>query len=176
MSRAVKKLITDELTTRFTGVDAGVLIDYRGLTAGNMHELRRTLREKGARLTVVKNSLVMKAMRELGFPEKLDEMVEGSVAVAYGGEEASELAKALSEWKKKSKSKLEIRGGFLESAVLTAEDVEELAKLPSREQMLGIFLGTLNAPVRDFVSVLAATIRGLCNVFNAIGEKKGGEA
>ena len=121
MSKAVKKLITDELTERFKGVDAGVLIDFRGLSAGKMHELRGSLRQKGARLTVVKNSLALRAMRDLDFPQGIEGVVDGAVAVAYGSEEPTELAKVLSEWKKKNKGLIEIRGGFLEKSVLTGE-------------------------------------------------------
>lgn len=171
MSKAVKKLICSELEHRFTGVDAAVLIGIKGLDAEGMHDLRATLHDQGARLTIVKNSIVRIAFKNLGLPDGMDGLVDGQVGVATGTDEPTTLAKTLADWNKKNKG-IEIRGALVEQNVIGAQEVADLAKLPSREQLLGMLASTLNAPASNFVSVLAGTIRGLCTALSAIGEER----
>lgn len=171
MSKAVKKLICSELESRFSGVDAAVLIGIKGLDAESMHDLRSTLNGQGGRLTIVKNSLARLAFRNLGLPEQMVDLVDGQIGIATGTEEPTTLAKTLADWNKKHAG-IEIRGALIEQKVIDAQQVAELAKLPSREQMLGILAATLNAPASSFVRVLAGTIRGLCTALNAVREER----
>ena len=171
MSKAVKKLICSELEQRFSGIDAAVLIGIKGLDAEGMHDLRSTLHDQGARLTIVKNSIVRIAFQNLGLPDEMSGLVDGQLGVATGTEEPTTLAKTLADWNKKHAG-IEIRGALIEHKVIDAQQVAELAKLPSRDQLLGILASTLNAPATYFVSALAGTIRGLCTALSAVRDER----
>ncbi len=172
MSKAVKRLIHSELKSKFEAMEAGVVITVRGLDAEHMHDLRSTLNSKNMRLTVVKNSIAKLAAAEAGLPEAVNAVIDGQVGVAHGEAEAPELAKTIVEWSKKNKGQIEIKGGFLEKEILQPAEIADLAQLPTRPQMLGMFVGTIQAPIRDFVGVIQAPIRDFVGVLNAIKEKK----
>ena len=135
-----------------------------------MTRLRVKIRENGGELVVVKNTLA-----RIALTDSAHDAIKGSFkencAVAFGMQDPVALAKAISAFAKTSKT-LAVKFGSLEGKPLTAEQVEALAKLPSRPELLARTLGTMNAVPTNLVSLLANTIRPLLYALKAIEEKK----
>jgi large subunit ribosomal protein L10 len=139
MPRAEKEAKVREIAGELEGSDAAVLAGYRGLTVEEAAELRGALLEVETRFSVVKNSLGMLAVKEAGF-EGLTEFFDGPTAVAYMKGDPVVAAKRLVEQSKRFPV-IEIRGGFAEGRVLSAEQIQTLAALDSREVMLAKVAG-----------------------------------
>ncbi|HJX11932.1 MAG TPA: 50S ribosomal protein L10 [Dehalococcoidales bacterium] len=161
-----KEKIIKGLRDVFSRCSVGILTDYRGLTTAELSNLRRRLREAGIEYHVVKNSLAQLAAREVGLDEAAGSFV-GPVAVAIGYGEIPEAAKVLTDYIRTTKSILIIKGGFLTDRVLTPRDVESLARLPSREVLIGRVLAGMQSPIYGLVNVLAGPVRGIMGVLQA---------
>lgn len=155
-----------ELQDTMAKCSVGITTDYRGLTVAEMSTLRRKLRDANVEYKVVKNSLAQIAARNNGKDELADTFV-GPMAIAFGFGEIPETAKVLTDYIKSSKSILTIKGGFFEDTILDAKGVERLAKLPSREVLIGQVLGGIQAPLYGLVNVLAGPMRGIMGVLQA---------
>lgn len=160
MSKEKKAQIIDELRETLTKCNIGILTDYRGLSAAEMTVLRNKLRESGIEYRVVKNTLARFAMERAG-REDLSAFFSGPIAIAFGFGDILESAKALTDYIATEKVTLSIKGGFLSDAVLTARDVEVLAKLPAKEILLARVVGGLQSPITALVNCLASPIRGV---------------
>jgi len=169
-----KQAIVAELKEKVTAAVAGVLVDYSGITVSEDTELRRKTREENVDYAVVKNTLTRFAAKNVGL-EGLDEILNGTTALAISTTDMIAPAKILVEFAKKN-PKFKIKKGFVEGKVIDANGVTALAELPSKEVLIAQVLGGLNAPISGFVNVLNGNIRGLVVALNAIAEKKGGEA
>jgi len=158
--------VVQQLTADLGNALAAVVVEYKGITVGSIHELRKQLRQKGAAYRVVKNTLLLRAVAETA-NEKLRDLAGGPIAVAYAkGDDAAGLAKVISAYAK-SEKKLVVRGGVLSGQLLDKSGVEELATLPSIEEMRAKALGLFNAPAEKFLSTLLAAPRDLLGVLNA---------
>ncbi|MGI6169500.1 MAG: 50S ribosomal protein L10 [Christensenellales bacterium] len=157
-----------EMLEKSSGV---ILYDYRGLTVSEVTALRNEFRSAGVVYKVLKNTMVQRAVDEIPGLEGLKPYLEGPTAIAFGYEDPVAPAKILSEFIKKIK-KSEIKAGVVEGQVIDAEGVKALANLPSREVLLAKMLGSMNAPITGFVSVLSGTLRSLVCALNAVKEKK----
>jgi large subunit ribosomal protein L10 len=147
-----------------------VLTDYRGLTAEEMTELRRNLREAGINFKIFKNTLSTIAAREAGLDE-LEQLLIGPTAIAFGYEEPTTLAKLISEFAKKHDA-LEIKGGIFENQVIDSSKVKTLATLPSREVLISQFVGLLNMPIARLVNALNKPVRDLVVTLNQVVQTK----
>ena len=145
------------------------LVDYHGLNVDQLTELRGLLRNQRAGLTVTKNSLTLRAASELGWPELSD--VALATALVYGGGDPSAVAKLLRTFRKSSKLSAP-KAGWFEGAALSGSEIEELADIPPREVLLGIFVRTVAAPMSGLVGVLQQKVASLVYVLKAIEEKK----
>jgi large subunit ribosomal protein L10 len=145
-----------------------ILADYRGLRVTQMEQLRRSLREVEGSVSVVKNRLLKLALADMNLAVP-DEMLEGPTVVAFCQEEVPPVAKAMTDFAKDNP--LAIKGGLLEAAVLSGDQVKTLAKLPSREVLLAYVLGTVNAPATQVAGVVASGIRQVLNVLQAYVDK-----
>jgi large subunit ribosomal protein L10 len=150
----------------FTRCTVGVMTDYRGLTTSEINELRSKLREAGVEYHVVKNSLAQIAARNAGLDE-VAASFEGPLALAFGYGEATEAARVLTDYIRTTKSILSIKGGFLPDRVLSAAEVETLARLPSREVLLAQVMAGMQSPIYGLVNVLAGPVRGIMGVLQA---------
>ena len=171
MLKSDKGRVVAELTERLRETETMLVADYRGLTMTDIDDLRTQLLQHGARFRVVKNTLTRRAAEAAG-AEALLSLLEGPTAIAFLESDGDPVAvaKALSDAARTGRI-LVIRGGILEGATITADEVEELAKLPPadvlRAQLVGALTGPLQivglfaAPMRDFVGVLDARIRQL---------------
>ena len=166
MSREKKAQIIDELQEILSTCNVGILTDYRGLTATEINGLRRKLNESGIEYRVVKNTLARFAAEKSGRGD-LAGSFDGPVAIAYGYGDISEPAKALADYIRTSKSVLSIKGGFLSTRLLTADNVNTLAILPPREILLSQLLAGMQSPIVSLVSLLVTPVRGMMGVLQS---------
>jgi len=154
-----------ELTDKLTRTQLAVVTDYRGLTVAEITDLRKRLRETGAELIVAKNTLTLRAAKETGY-DSLEPLLSGPTALAFAFTDASKTARAINDFNKGPK-KLVIRGGMLGNAVLGANVLDQVASLPTREQVLAQIVGGVAAPVAGVVGVLNAAITNVLYVLQA---------
>ena len=171
MSRRVKRLMVQELAERFQNVpDTGcVLIDYKGISAGEAEQARTKVAEAEASLNVVKNAVFNQALKEVGIPE-LSDLVNGPTAVIVGNNpvESAKLADELMELAESVK----IRGGFFSGRVAGADEVERLAGLPGRQELLGQVAMAMNAPLQGFASGMTSLLRKFAVAVNELKEQR----
>ena len=158
------------LSDRFEKSKAMIFAAYRGLKVGEMTGLRMKLSNNQSSLKVVKNRLMKRVLKEKGLDGLLKHFTEPT-AVATSSEDPVSVAKILVEFAK-TYEKLTIKGGFMDGAELSVQQIEALSKLPSREALIAKMLGSMNAPATNLVGVLSAIPRNLVYALNAIKEKK----
>jgi Ribosomal protein L10 len=166
-----KQAVVAQLNEKLNAAVAGVLVDYKGISVENDTKLRRELRAAGVDYSVVKNSLLRRACESTAYAG-LDSVLSGTTALALSNDDAVAAAKVLAKYAAGSKGAFKIKAGFVEGKVLDAAEVDTLAKLPSREELIAKTLGGLNAPITGFVNVLNGNIRGLVIALNQIAEQK----
>jgi len=169
MPANVKKEAVAEIKGQFSDSENILLVDYRGLSVKNISALRRKISESGGRFVVYKNTLVAIAMTELALPA-LGDLLEGPSAFIFTGEDPVAAAKALKDFSKEH-AELELKGGLVQNQVLDSVALSALASLPTREELLAKLLGTLQNPMRGFVSVISGPARGLVTVLDAAAKK-----
>jgi len=158
------------LNETFSKAKFAVVTDYRGLKVTELEKLRRELRQNDAFIQVAKNTLLKLAVKGTEF-EDLGESFTGTTAIAFSFEEPVGTAKVLSEFAKENEA-LKIRTAVMEGKVLTVEDVSSLAKLPSKEQLLGQLCGVLQAVPTGLVRALNGVPSNLVYALQAIKEQK----
>lgn len=151
---AKKQAIVEDVTVKFTDAASVVIVDYRGLTADQVTELRKQLREAGVEMKVIKNSILSRAAEAANLPG-LDDVFKGPTAVAFSNEDVIAPAKIINDFAEKAEA-LEIKGGIIEGKVSSKEEIEALAKLPNREGLLSMLLSVLQAPVRNTALIIKA--------------------
>jgi large subunit ribosomal protein L10 len=174
LNKEEKQQAVSSLREKFSTTKIALLTDYRGLTVSEMTVVRKKLRDASVEYRVVKNNLAKIALEGTGM-ELLKDHFEGPTAVALSYDDVVAPAKILSDAAKKYK-KLEIRAGILEGSLLNKDEVARIASLPSREELLGMFLRALQGPLTGFAGVLSAPLRNLANALNAVKDKKAAEA
>ena len=174
MPREKKTQIIDELREIFAKCSVGILTDYRGLSAAEITDLRRTLRKSDINYRVVKNTLARFAAENAGKSD-LANFFEGPVAIAFGYGDIIDPAKVLVNYIRGSKISLSIKGGFAGDRLFAPGDVEVLATLPSREILLGRVFAGMQIPIVALISCLASPMRGFIGVLQArIEQLEGG--
>ncbi len=168
LSLEEKKVVVEQVSNALSGSQAAIVAEYRGLTVEQMTNLRREARNAGVYLQVVKNTLVRRAVQGSDF-ECLDEHLKGPLALA-ASEDPVAVAKVLSAFAKDN-DLLAIKAGAMSGKPLSLADIQALAKLPGREELLASLVGTLQAPIVKFVRTLnevpAAFVRTLAAVRDA---------
>lgn len=164
-----KKAMVEDLVARFNNTAAGVFVDYRGLTVEEDTKLRNKFREAGVQYSVIKNTMARFAINQCGL-EELDPILNGPTALATHETDLVAPAKIISEFSK-GNDKLKVKSGYVEGKVISDKEVERLAALPSKEELVAKALGGLNAPIAGFANVLNANLTGLVRVLDAIAQK-----
>lgn len=174
--RPEKVAVVTEVRERFDRAGAAILTEYRGLTVKEIAALRRSLSAAGGDYRVYKNTLVRFAARDLGIAD-LDALLTGPTAIAFvnpavdgRGGDAAEVAKALREYAR-GNPKLVVKGGVLGNRVMSADDTNALADLPSRDVLLARFAGALAAPLQTFAGLLQALPRNFAYGLKALIEQ-----
>ena len=147
-----------------------VFVKFSGLTVAEDTELRREFRKNNVEYKVYKNTLIRKAFESLGITDFNDDL-NGPTAVAFGTDETG-AAKVIVEAAKKYQDKVTVKSAFVDGARVDVNGVKTLAAMPSKEELIAKMLGSMQAPIANFVGVLSAMPRGLVVALNAIAEKK----
>lgn len=176
MNRDEKAAVIDEVAAEIEGADAIYAVDYRGISVPQAAELRTKLRDADASFRIVKNRLTLRAADQAG-AESLKELLEGPTALTFVRGDAAVAAKAITSFQKDT-DLLELKGGLLGGAVLTVEQIKDIARLPGREQLQAQLVGVLAAPVTGLVRGLGSLISGLAIQLGAIRDQGlvGGDA
>lgn len=169
----LKKAVVAQIKEKFEQAHSVVLIDYRGLTVAEVTELRNQCRAQGVEYAVLKNTMINLAVKELGITG-LDDFLKGPTAVAFGMKDAVAPAKVICDFIKKTK-KTTVKCGVVDNQVLDVAGVQALSELPPKEVLIAKMMGSLNAPVTNFVGVLSATLRSLVYAVDAVRKQKAGE-
>ena len=156
-----KQAIVAELTEKIQKATAGVIVDYKGITVEEDTALRKECREGGVDYAVVKNTLLRFAFNNTGLND-LDDLLNGTTSLALADDPVAP-ARVMADYAKKLDGKFEIKGGFMDGKVLSLEEINALAELPSKEVLQAQVLGTMLAPITS----LAIVVKAIC-------EQKGG--
>lgn len=161
------KILTDHLKK----AKGAVFADYTGLKVNEMQELRSKLKETDSNYAAARKTLLKLALKDSGLEDVDVDAMSGAVSVATSPEDEVTPAKVIADFAKEHEA-LKIHGGLLENKFINIDKVQDLAKLPTKPELLGKVVATINAPVSGFVNVLAGNLRGLVQALNAIRESK----
>ena len=163
--RTEKKYLVKEVGDYLERSDYIFLADYKGVSVAEAMDLRGRLSQHGAEFHVVKNRLLNIATRDRDYPS-LDEWLKGPTALISGGEDTSGVAKTLKTFHEESK-KVVCKVGVLDQSILSPEDIETLASLPSLDVLRSQLLSLLSTPAQQLAQICQAAPRNLLNVLNA---------
>jgi large subunit ribosomal protein L10 len=167
--RTQKEADLAELTQRMKDAKSVVMTEYRGTTVKDIDAFRRKLRAENVSSKVYKITLIQKALEANGV--KADDLdFKAPVILSWSEEDETTPACLVKNFAKDVKT-INILRGVIDHSVVSREQVLSLADLPSKQDLRGMLVGTINAPVSGFVNVLAGNIRGLMNVLNAVAQK-----
>jgi large subunit ribosomal protein L10 len=158
------------LTEKLKKAKVAVLTDYRGLKVSQIQELRGKLRGGDVEYRVIKNTLARRAAEAAGYPALKDE-IKGPVAIAFGYDDLGVPSKLINEFVRATRLKLEVVGGLVEGRVFSADQIKQLADLPSREALIAQLMGTLQSPVAQLLGIMQTPLQQLMGVLNAYKTK-----
>ncbi|EKE21751.1 MAG: hypothetical protein ACD_7C00140G0002 [uncultured bacterium] len=170
LTRLQKEDIVKNLTEKIKSSKAIVFADYRGVKTNDINELKSRLKKEGTNLNVIKKNLIEISLKNAEIEVDVKSLA-GQLAITISDNDEVAPARILSKFAKENEN-LKILGGVLGVKGMSAQEVDALAKLPSKQKMLAKLVGTLNAPISGFVNVLAGNMRGLVNVVKAIADSK----
>jgi large subunit ribosomal protein L10 len=170
-TRAQKQQDLDALTEKLSTASAAMLVGFNKLTVGKDLELRNQLREAGVQYQVVKNTLARKAAEGTPFAQA-NEQFKGVTALATTEGDPVSLSKAISKFTKANPDVFTFKVGIVEGKVVNLSDVEAIASLPSKEELISKVMFLINAQAQRLVTVLSAVPRNLAVVVKQIGEQK----
>ena len=162
--RPEKQAMFNEVQENVSGALYMILADYTGMSMPETTEFKKQLRDADAQVKVVKNRMLKRLCEDLG-------PMTGPTAMVFGEGDVVQVAKILSKFSKETEKPV-LKGGLLEGAVLSAEDVAALAKLPGKLELQAKLVGTLAAPMTQLVGVMNQKVCSLLYVLNAVREKK----
>ena len=178
MPSRLNKLVVDELSAKFRGVDTCFFVDFTGLSGRKAADLRYQIRSAcggDTALTVVKTSLAKRALAQAADGQDLadgpvGEYLEGPTAIAYGADDPVLLARTLADWARKEAS-IRFKGGLLVGRPLAPDAVAELAKIPPKPILMGHVVGMIAAPLTSLLNVGNGLIRKLLALCDALAKK-----
>ena len=174
MNLAEKQAFIAEFRDKVKGAPVMYLTDFTGLDVKAMTDLRQRLKASGAEYLVVKNRLARLAIEELDIPDLGDSLL-GPTGVVLGYDEPVEPAKALADFAKEHDDKPVFKIGVLDNALVSADEIQRLAKLPPREQLLAALAGAFEAPMAALASALEGKIQEMAGILDALKNQKEGE-
>ena len=176
MNRDQKAAVIDEVTTQLRDAEAVYAVDYRGTSVTQAAELRSRLRESDTRFRIVKNTLTERAADNAG-AEALKPFLEGPTALVFVKGDAASAAKALADFRKAS-GLLEFKGGWMNGDTLSADQIDAIAKLPSRDVLYGRLVGMVASPLTGLASAMGGLIGGLARQLQLMADQGlvGGDA
>ncbi|MDO8664538.1 MAG: 50S ribosomal protein L10 [Candidatus Liptonbacteria bacterium] len=170
ITRTQKEKIIKELTDKFQKQKSVIFTDFRGIGVNKLMALRREMRKLGAEFKVAKKTFLRIALKSIGVEYDPKEL-EGEIGVIFGYEDQVAPAKAAAKFGKENET-FKVLKGLLDGKLIEGKEVLALAKLPSREQLLGKLVWVLNSPVQGFYNVLQGNLRNLVVVLQKIKDNK----
>ena len=174
MSKHVKHMMVESMAERLDGVTECLLVSLDGIDANENHRLRMALRGKDIELMVVKNSLIRLVFRRIGLAYMID-LMAGPTALVWGQAGIVELAKEISRWADDIE-RLVIKGGGMDGAALSVAEVNQLSKLPSREQLLGRLVSLATGPGARVSALATAPASAVLSQIRQIAEPEDEQA
>ena len=169
-NQEAKKVVVEDIKEKINNSKSVVLVKFTGLTVAEDTELRREFRKNNVEYKVLKNTLIRRAFNDMGVTD-FDEDLNGPTSVAFGADETA-AAKVIVEAAKKYQDKVSVKSAYVDGGKVDVKGVQALASMPSKEELIAKMLGSMQAPIANFVGVLSAMPRGLVVALNAIAEKK----
>ncbi|MFP4465770.1 MAG: 50S ribosomal protein L10 [Candidatus Goldiibacteriota bacterium] len=169
-NRKKKQLVVDETISRFKDSNGVVITDYQGLNVEQVNKLRRELEKAGASYKVVKNTLSKRVLDEMNINGELKGYFTGVTGLVFC-EDYLAAVKVLAKFAKENEN-LEIKGGYIENKLYLPEEIKELSKIGSREELIQALVSTLNNPVSKLVNQLAKPIKDIVHVVKAVSGSK----
>ena len=171
MNREQKAQVIEEVAGQITESEAVFAVDYRGISVPQAAELRTKLREADATFRVIKNTLSERAADQVG-ADGLKELLTGPTAMTFVRGDAAAAAKALRDFRRGTgNTLLEFKGGWMNGAPLTPEDVDAIAQLPSRDVLIGRLVGLIASPISGLATALNNLPAGLARQLQAIADQ-----
>jgi large subunit ribosomal protein L10 len=170
-TKARKQQDLEALTEQFKKAKAAMLVGFQGMTVAKDQELRNQLREAGVTYEVVKNTLARKASEGTALEQAKDQF-KGVTAIALSDQDPVNLSKAIAKFTKANPEIFTFKAGVVEGKVVALKDVEAIASLPSKEELISKVMFLLNCQAQRLVTVLSAVPRNLAIVIKQIGEQK----
>ena len=171
ISRERKEALVATYQQQFAESNGVVMADYTALSVSQMEDLRRKTREQNGQAFVIKNTLFNVVLKERGL-DASEEVLAGSTLVAFCHDEVPPVAKLFRDYVKEvAEGKFQVKGAIMEGRILSAQEAQILADLPSREVLLSTVLRTINAPATQVAGVVAGGIRQILNVVQAYVDK-----
>ena len=174
MNREQKAAVIDEIAAQINESEAVYAVDYRGITVAQAAELRGKLREADATLRIVKNTLTIRAADQAG-AEALKPMLEGPTALTFANGDAAAAAKAVFDYARAT-GLLPFKGGTLNGEGLAPEQVQSIARLPTRDVLNAQFVNIVASPLTGLVTSLSNLISGLARQLSQVAEQKAADA
>ncbi len=148
----LKKPVVDEISELLNGAQSAVIVDYRGLTVEQDTALRKQLREAGVTYKVYKNTMINFAIKGTEF-EELGKHLEGPTALAVSKDDATAPARILNKFAQTAEA-LELKAGVVEGTYYDQDGIKVIANVPSRDELLAKFLGSIQSPITNFARVI----------------------
>lgn len=167
-----RESLVEQIRNGVTKNDHMFLLSYSRLSGVRMNDLRKSLRQAGAHVSVMKNSIARLALKELKH-DRLAGQVSDQTAFVWGGMDSAEVSKILIKFVKDAEN-IVVQGGLLQGSILEKGDVKTLSDLPSREILLTMLLGAIQSPLTRLAGALNAKTRELLSILKQLSEKKGG--
>jgi large subunit ribosomal protein L10 len=175
MSYFVKGLVQNEYKSRFAGMSEFVVIDTTGVGGVDNNVMRGDLKAKGIRLTVVKNSLMRSALKDLEITAAADLFMAGPCTVVYGGDSVVDVAKAIVDWSKKLKA-ISLKGAYVDGVAMDSEGAMALSKMPSRVELQGQIVQLAKSPGANLAGAIAGPGGCIAGCIKSLIEKLEKEA
>jgi large subunit ribosomal protein L10 len=170
MSKKLKQWMAGEVRRDVGQAGACVVLGYKSLTGEGSASLRAHLRKSKVSLTVVRNRVAVHALAGTALAD-IKPLIKGPTAVATGGEDAPALAKAVMEGVK-GRAGFECRGGFVEGRIVTGAEIQVLAKLPGRKELLSMIAAAVAAPMTNVAAGINAILTGTARAVGAVADKR----
>lgn len=167
-----KQATVNELHDKLESAKGIYLTDFTGLTVKKVTELRYRLRQAGVEYVVVKNTLAERALEGLDMPDSVADFFKGPTAVAFGNDDPVAPAKVLVDFAKENDNKPVMKAAVVDNKAYTAAEVQRLAKLPGREQLLAELAGAFEAPMSQMLYLLQAKLQETLGLFEALRAQK----
>lgn len=175
MTRSEKETVIAEVAEKVSRASALYFTDFSGLTVAEASELRREFRKSGIEYKVVKNTLIRKALERVTGYDSVQDKLVGPTAIAFSYDDAIAPAKVMKKFSEKT-GKVRLKIAVVERQVFEGSRLDELALLPTRNDLIASILGSIQAPIAGVVGAINAVMRDLVGVVDAIASKKAAQS